>query len=61
MQWLIFQMAGVGPIQGQAHAFVHYFPEKIPSVVSRFRNEARRLYEILNERLADRQYLCSDR
>ncbi|WP_158921342.1 glutathione S-transferase family protein [Acidisphaera sp. S103] len=60
IQWLMFQMAGVGPIQGQAHAFVHYFPEKIPSVISRFVNEARRLYEILNNKLADREYLCGD-
>jgi GSH-dependent disulfide-bond oxidoreductase len=60
LQWLIFQMAGVGPNQGQAHAFVHYFPEKIPSVVSRFLNESRRLYEILNNRLADREFLCGD-
>jgi GST-like protein len=60
IQWLMFQMAGVGPIQGQAHAFVHYFPEKIPSVISRFLNEARRLYEILNNRLVDREYLCGD-
>jgi GST-like protein len=60
IQWLMFQMAGLGPNQGQAHAFVHYFPEKIPSVVNRFLNESRRLYEILNNRLADREYLCED-
>jgi len=61
IQWLTFQMAGVGPIQGQAHAFVHYFPEKIATVISRFLNESRRLYEILNNRLADREYLCGSR
>jgi GSH-dependent disulfide-bond oxidoreductase len=60
LQWLMFQMAGVGPNQGQAHAFVHYFPEKIPSVISRFLNESRRLYEILDRRLADREFLCGD-
>jgi GSH-dependent disulfide-bond oxidoreductase len=60
LQWLIFQVAGVGPNQGQAHAFVHYFPEKIPSVISRFVNESRRLYEVLNDRLADREFLCDD-
>jgi GSH-dependent disulfide-bond oxidoreductase len=60
LQWLMFQMAGVGPNQGQAHAFVHYFPEKIPSVISRFVNESRRLYEVLNDRLADREFLCGD-
>jgi GSH-dependent disulfide-bond oxidoreductase len=60
IQWLMFQVGGVGPNQGQAHAFVHYFPEKIPSVMNRFLNESRRLYEILNSRLADRQFLCGD-
>jgi GSH-dependent disulfide-bond oxidoreductase len=60
LQWLMFQMAGVGPNQGQAHAFVHYFPERIPSVISRFLNESRRLYEVLNNRLADREFLCGD-
>jgi GSH-dependent disulfide-bond oxidoreductase len=60
IQWLMFQMASLGPNQGQAHAFVHYFPEKIPSVMNRFLNESRRLYEILDHRLADREFLCSD-
>jgi GST-like protein len=60
IQWLMFQVAGLGPNQGQAHAFVHYFPEKIPSVMNRFLNESRRLYEILNNRLADREFICGD-
>jgi GSH-dependent disulfide-bond oxidoreductase len=60
LQWLMFQMAGIGPIQGQAHAFVHYFPEKIPSVIARFVNESRRLYEVLNDRLAGREFICDD-
>jgi GSH-dependent disulfide-bond oxidoreductase len=60
LQWLIFQVAGVGPNQGQAHAFVHYFSEKIPSVISRFLNESRRLYEILNNQLADKEFLCGE-
>ena len=60
IQWLMFQMAGVGPNQGQTHAFVHYFPEKIPSVISRFRNESRRLYEILDHQLAEREFICGD-
>jgi GSH-dependent disulfide-bond oxidoreductase len=62
LQWLMFQMAGVGPVQGQAHAFVHYFPEKspIPSVIARFVNESRRLYQVLNDRLAGREFICDD-
>jgi GSH-dependent disulfide-bond oxidoreductase len=60
IQWLMFQMAGVGPIQGQAHAFVHYLPKKLPVAISRFLNECRRLYEILDKRLADREFLCED-
>jgi hypothetical protein len=57
---LCFIMAGVGPNQGPAHAFVHYFPERIPCVISCFLNESRRLYETLNNRLADREFLCGD-
>ncbi len=44
IQWLMFQMGGVGPMQGQANVFVRYFPEKIPSVIQRYQNETRRLY-----------------
>jgi len=58
VQWLMFQMAGVGPNQGQAHAFVHYLPERMPAAISRFRTECRRLYEVLDRRLAGREYLC---
>jgi len=60
LQWLMFQMAGIGPVQGQAHAFVHYMPQQIPAAIARFRNEARRLYEVLDRRLSDRAYLCGD-
>jgi len=60
IQWLMFQMAGVGPMQGQANVFHRYFPEKIPSVIARYQNETKRLYQVLDQRLADREYLCGD-
>ncbi len=45
MQWLMFQMAGIGPMMGQANVFYRYFPEKLPAVISRYQNEVRRLAE----------------
>ncbi len=57
IQWLMFQMAGVGPMQGQAHVFTRYFPERIPSVIARYQNETKRLYTVLDRRLAGRDYL----
>ncbi len=58
LQWLMFQMAGIGPMQGQAVAFVRYFPEEVPAAIARYRNETRRLYEVLDHRLADHEYLA---
>ena len=60
IQWLMFQMAGIGPMQGQAVVFVRYFPEEIPAAQSRYINETRRLYEVLDKRLQDREYLVDD-
>ncbi len=60
MQWLMFQMGGLGPMQGQAHVFHRYFPEKIDSVVARYQNETRRLYSVLNRRLSESSYLAGD-
>ena len=60
IQWLMFQMAGIGPMQGQAVAFVRYFPEEVPQAISRYKNESRRLYEVLDRRLADRDYLAGE-
>lgn len=60
IQWLMFQMGGLGPMQGQAHVFYRYFPEKIPAAIERYQNETTRLYNILNTRLADREYLAGD-
>ncbi len=60
MQWLMFQMSGIGPMQGQAVAFIRYFPEEVPQAINRYRNESRRLYEVLEARLADRDYLAGE-
>lgn len=60
MQWLFFQMAGIGPMMGQAHVFVHYAPEVIPYAINRYRNESRRLFEVLEKRLEGREYLADE-
>ncbi|MEY3252272.1 MAG: hypothetical protein RL227_1245 [Pseudomonadota bacterium] len=57
LQWLMFQMGGVGPMLGQAHHFRIYAPEKIPYAVDRYTNEAKRLYGVMNKRLAQSKYL----
>ena len=57
LQWLMFQMAGVGPMLGQAHHFRIYAPEKVPYAIERYTNEARRLYGVMNRRLAKSKYL----
>lgn len=59
-QWLMFQMSGVGPMMGQANVFYRYFPEKIPPVIDRYQNEVRRLFEVLDTRLADNEWLAND-
>lgn len=60
MQWLMFQMGGVGPMQGQANVFFRYAPEKIPFAIERYQNETRRLYEVLDRGLAESEYLAGD-
>jgi GST-like protein len=57
LQWLMFQMGGVGPMLGQAHHFRIYAPEKIPYAIERYTNEAKRLYGVMNKRLAKSRYL----
>ena len=57
LQWLMFQMGGVGPMLGQAHHFRIYAPEKLPYAVERYTNEAKRLYGVMNKRLAKSKYL----
>ena len=54
MQWLMFQASGIGPMQGQAVTFERYFPEDVPAARARYHNETRRLYAVLDTRLADR-------
>ncbi len=58
IQWLMFQMGGIGPLLGQNHHFRTYAPEPIPYAVDRYTNEARRLYGVLDRRLADVEYLA---
>jgi GSH-dependent disulfide-bond oxidoreductase len=57
-QWLFWQMAGLGPMAGQAHHFRNYAPEKIAYGIDRYTNEVNRLYGVMNKRLADRQFLA---
>lgn len=60
LEWLMFQMGGVGPMLGQAHHFRIYAPEKIEYAVNRYTNEAKRLYGVLDKRLADRAYVAGE-
>ncbi|MFT5781356.1 MAG: GST-like protein [Pseudomonas sp.] len=60
LQWLMLQMGGVGPMQGQANVFFRYYPEKLQGPIDRYQNETRRLYEVLNTRLAEVEYLAGD-
>jgi glutathione S-transferase len=60
MQWLMFQMGGVGPMQGQANVFHRYFAEKIPVVIERYQNETRRLYGVMDGRLAQSEFLADE-
>jgi len=60
IQWLMFQMGGIGPMMGQANVFFRYFPEKIPSVISRYQNEGRRLFEVLDRRLSEAEWLAGE-
>jgi len=57
LQWLMFQMGGVGPMLGQTHHFRVYAPEKLPYAIDRYTNEARRLYGVMDTRLARSKYL----
>jgi len=57
LQWLMFQMGGVGPMLGQAHHFRIYAPEKIDYAINRYTNEAKRLYGVLDKRLAKSKYI----
>jgi glutathione S-transferase len=60
IQWLMFQMSGVGPMQGQANVFFRYAAEKIPFAIERYQKETHRLYAILDDVLEQREYLAGD-
>ena len=60
IQWVMFQMAGIGPMQGQANVFNRYAPEKIPWAIDRYIRECRRLYEVMDSQLANSDYLAGD-
>ena len=60
LQWLMFQMGGVGPMMGQANVFFRYFPEKIQPAIDRYQNECRRLFEVLDNHLASNEWLAKD-
>ena len=60
MQWLFWQMGGLGPMLGQNHHFRNYTTEKIPYAINRYVKETERLYGVLDERLADREFIAGD-
>ena len=60
LQWLFWQMGGLGPMAGQAHHFRIYAPEKLDYAVKRYTDECNRLYGVLNKRLADRAFIAGD-
>jgi len=60
MQWLMFQVGGVGPMMGQSNVFFRYFPKKIPEVIERYQSESKRLLSVLDKRLAEHEYLAGD-
>ncbi len=60
IQWLMFQMGGVGPMMGQANVFFRYFPEKLQPAIDRYQNECRRLFEVLDAHLANNEWLADD-
>jgi GSH-dependent disulfide-bond oxidoreductase len=60
LQWLFWQMGGLGPMAGQNHHFSQYAPEKIPYAINRYVNETGRLYAVMNKRLGDREFLAGE-
>jgi GSH-dependent disulfide-bond oxidoreductase len=60
IQWLMFQMGGIGPMMGQANVFYRYAPERIPYAIERYQREVRRLLEVLDARLAGNEFLAGD-
>ena len=60
IQWLMFQMGGIGPMMGQANVFFRYFPEKIQPAIDRYQGESKRLFRVLDGHLKDHEYLAGD-
>jgi len=60
MQWLMFQMGGIGPMMGQANVFFRYFPEKIQPAIDRYQGESHRLFKVLDGHLAQHEFLAGD-
>lgn len=60
LQWLMFQMGGIGPMMGQANVFYRYFPEKIQPAIDRYQKEVKRLFTVLDGHLANHEYLADD-
>ncbi|MCX7180360.1 MAG: glutathione S-transferase N-terminal domain-containing protein, partial [Proteobacteria bacterium] len=60
LQWLMFQMGGIGPMMGQANVFFRYFPEKIQPAIDRYQGECKRLFRVLDGHLKDNEYLAGD-
>lgn len=60
IQWLMFQMGGIGPMMGQANVFFRYFPEKIQPAIDRYQNEVKRLFSVLDTRLKDHEFLVDN-
>lgn len=60
IQWMAFQVGGLGPMMGQANVFFRYLDEKIPTAINRYQTESRRLLEVLDGRLAEHEYLAGD-
>lgn len=60
LQWLMFQMGGIGPMQGQAGVFFRYAPEKIPYAIDRYQKETMRLFQVLEEQLKENEYIVGD-
>ena len=60
VQWLFWQMAGLGPMAGQNHHFGLYAPERLPYAIDRYQRETGRLYAVLNKRLAGREFICGE-
>ncbi len=60
LQWLMFQMGGLGPMLGQTHHFLHFAPEKVPYGIERYKGETKRLYGVLNKRLGEAAFMAGD-